>query len=72
MKPEKQGKPGEGEDGDGAKTHGGRRMDQERVDIEADKTSPEAFRRDILEAMKRRGPSAYGEQVRRYYRELVK
>ena len=47
-------------------------MNRDRVDIDADKTNPEVFRRDILEAMKRQGPAAYEEQVRQYYRELVK
>jgi hypothetical protein len=33
---------------------------------------PPEFRRDILDAMKQRAPEAYEEQVRKYYREIVK
>ena len=33
---------------------------------------PEAFRKDLLEAMKQAAPDAYREQVKRYYEELVK
>ena len=70
--PNEQGKrPGEGDPGDTER--GGRGpMNRDRVDIDADKANPELFRRDILEAMKRQGPAAYEEQVRQYYRELVK
>jgi hypothetical protein len=33
---------------------------------------PPEFRRDILDAMKQQAPEAYEEQVKRYYREIVK
>ncbi len=72
MKADQQNKGGQGQ-GDPNQREGGRRTDtRDRVDIEADKTNPEAFRRGILEAMKRQGPGAYEEQLRQYYRELVK
>jgi hypothetical protein len=34
--------------------------------------APEKFREDILEAMKRRAPDGYDDQVRRYYEELIR
>ena len=34
--------------------------------------APEKFREDILEAMKRRAPDGFDEQVKRYYEELVR
>jgi hypothetical protein len=33
---------------------------------------PPEFRRDILDAMKQQAPEAYEEQVKKYYREIVK
>ncbi len=38
----------------------------------SDYKSPEAFRRELLEAMKQAAPEGFEEQVRRYYRELVR
>lgn len=72
MKPGDQGQQGQGRQGPGEREGNGRRNSRQKVDIEADKTNPEAFRRGILEAMKRQGPGAYEEQLRQYYRELVK
>ena len=34
--------------------------------------APERFREDLLEAMKKRGPDDYKEQLKRYYDELIK
>lgn len=34
--------------------------------------APEAFRQELLEAMKKKPPSGYDEQVRRYYEELIR
>ena len=34
--------------------------------------APERFREELLEAMKRRAPAGYDEQVRRYYEELIR
>lgn len=34
--------------------------------------APEAFRQELLEAMKKRPPSGYDDQVRRYYEELIR
>jgi hypothetical protein len=34
--------------------------------------APEAFRRDLMEAMKQGKPKSYEDEVSRYYRELVK
>lgn len=59
-----------GEQGDG----NGQGMRQEKVEIPtADQSrAPEAFRKDILDAMKDDAPDAYRERVRDYYQELVK
>ena len=34
--------------------------------------APEAFRQELLEAMKKRAPNGYDDQVRRYYEELIR
>jgi hypothetical protein len=34
--------------------------------------APEKFREDLLEAMKKRAPDGYDDQVRRYYEELIR
>jgi hypothetical protein len=34
--------------------------------------APARFREELLEAMKRRAPTGYDEQVRRYYEELIR
>lgn len=34
--------------------------------------APEEFREEILEAMKKEAPAGFGDQVRRYYEELIK
>lgn len=59
-----------GGEGDGQ----GQGMKQEKVEIPtADQSrAPEAFRKDILDAMKDETPEAYRERVRNYYEELVK
>jgi hypothetical protein len=72
MKPGDQSKKGQGQGQGTEQPGGGKDSSRERVEIEADKINPELFRRDILEAMKRQGPGAYEEQLRQYYRELVK
>jgi hypothetical protein len=53
----------------------GRDNDQEPVKIPGsdEYKPPEAFREDILDAMKKeKPPDAYKDQVKRYYEELVK
>lgn len=77
--------PGSGQGGSGvpmpfARSQGGQGngngqgMRQEKVEIPtADQSrAPEAFRKDILDAMKDDAPDAYRERVRDYYQELVK
>ena len=34
--------------------------------------APEAFRQELLEGMKKKGPSGYDEQLRRYYEDLIR
>ena len=54
---------------------GGRRVDDDTVKIPGsdDYKPPEAFREDILDAMKKdKPPEAYKDLVKRYYEELVK
>jgi hypothetical protein len=65
------GAPGQME-GEGGET--GDLADREKVVVPgADQYRvPPEFRRDILDAMKQRAPQAYEEQVRKYYREIVK
>jgi soluble cytochrome b562 len=51
----------------------GREMSREKVEIpdaEAHQ-SPDAFRKDLLDAMKDKAPDQYREQVKRYYESLV-
>jgi hypothetical protein len=53
----------------------GRGLDDETVKIPGseDYKPPEAFREDILDAMKKeKPPDAFKDQVKRYYEELVK
>lgn len=52
----------------------GQGMKQDKVEIpRADESrGPEAFRKDIMDAMKDDAPDAYRERVRDYYQELVK
>lgn len=58
-----------------ARSHGGGRLDHdEKVDVpKADSYRvPEAYRKEILDAMKERSPERYQDQVRRYYEEIIK
>ncbi len=52
----------------------GRRTSREKVRIPGaeEHQAPEAFRKDLLEAMKERPPEDYREQVKRYYESLIK
>jgi hypothetical protein len=52
----------------------GRDPSQERVEIPGEEAykAPEAFRRDLMEAMKQGSPDTYKGEVSRYYQELVK
>lgn len=52
----------------------GRQNSKEKVRIPgADEyQAPEAFRKDLLEAMKDRAPEEYREQVKRYYESLIR
>lgn len=65
--------PSSGEGGEQQDGEGGQNSD-EKVEIpEADPNrGPEAFRKDLMDAMKQGAPGRYEEQVRRYYEELVK
>ena len=61
--------------GPGGETgEGGDLADREKVEVPgADQYRvPAEFRRDILDAMKQRAPQAYEEQIKKYYREIVK
>lgn len=51
-----------------------RQTSQEKVEIPNadDHHSPQAFRRDLLDAMKDKAPEQYREQVKRYYESLVR
>lgn len=65
------GMPGRG----GARPGGGARLDHdEKVQVpKADSYQvPEAYRKEILDAMKERSPERYQEQIRRYYEEIIK
>ena len=52
----------------------GRQMSRERVNVPKgdDHRGPEAFRKDLLDAMKDAPPDAYRDQVKRYYEALIK
>lgn len=51
----------------------GRKPSQERVNVpKSEEKGPDAFRKDLLEAMKDAPPDAYREQVKRYYEALIK
>jgi len=62
LKPEQQ-EPDEG---------GGKRTSHERVEIVHDRRSADEYRKEIMEGMKRQAPEPYQEQVRQYYRELIR
>lgn len=51
-----------------------RGISQEKVEIPKadDHRAPEAFRKELLEAMKDDAPEAYREQIKRYYEALIK
>ena len=51
-----------------------RRMQQQKVKIPGrdDHDAPEAFRKELMDAMKDRAPEQFEESVKRYYEELVK
>ncbi len=59
---------------DGQQPGQGRRSSREKVKIPgaADHAAPEAFRKDLLDAMKDEAPEAYREQVKRYYESLIR
>ncbi len=76
----KGGGPGEGfpfpfgEQDEGGREGGGADPSQEKVEIpgaDAYKV-PDAFRKDLLEAMKQGAPEPYKGDVQHYYEELVK
>ncbi|MDY0059274.1 MAG: DUF4175 family protein [Myxococcota bacterium] len=69
-RPGRMGQQGE-QEGEGAQ---GRRpsLEQVRIPGAAEHESPREFREALLEAMKQGAPDAYREQIRGYYRELVK
>lgn len=50
-----------------------RRHKNKRVEIPDadDHESPEAFRKELMDAMKHRPADGFGEQVKRYYESLV-
>ena len=52
----------------------GRQMSRERVNVPKgdDHRGPEAFRKELLDAMKDAPPDAYRDQVKRYYEALIK
>lgn len=52
----------------------GRKMSHERVNVPKgdDHRGPDAFRKDLLDAMKDAPPDAYRDQVKRYYEALIK
>jgi hypothetical protein len=47
---------------------------QEKVEIPSAEAwkAPEAFRRDLMDAMKQAKPKPYEDEVSRYYREIVR
>jgi hypothetical protein len=47
---------------------------QDHVEIPGEEAykAPEAFRRDLMEAMKQGAPETYKGEVSRYYQEIVK
>ena len=62
---------GEGEDSEDGQD--GARNSEDAVQLPGTQENEgEAFRKDILDAMKRQAPARYQEQVKRYYEELVK
>ncbi|MCA9542878.1 MAG: hypothetical protein KC613_00765, partial [Myxococcales bacterium] len=58
---------------DGKQQGDGRQSSRDKVKIPGaeDHTSPEAFRKELLEVMKDGAPKAYEQQVKRYYESLV-
>jgi hypothetical protein len=57
-----------------AQSHGDGSLGDEPVRIPgADQyVAPEAFRQELLEGMKRKAPSGYDDQLRRYYEDLIR
>ncbi len=61
--------------GSRARSHGGGRLEHdEKVEVPKAESYrvPEAYRKEILDAMKERSPERYQDQVRRYYEEIIK
>jgi len=54
--------------------NGRRKRSQEKVKIPGadDHETPEAFRKELMDAMKEKAPEQYRDQVKRYYEALVK
>jgi len=63
-----------GEQGSGQREGDGEDPSQDKVEIPGAEAHrlPEAFRRDLMEAMKQGAPEKYRGEVQRYYEELVK
>ena len=59
---------------DGRSGNSVRRDDSEKVRLPQAESYevPEAYRRDILDAMKERAPERYREDIRRYYEEIIR
>ena len=58
----------------GRREGNGRGVSQDQVDLPDpdDFESPQAFRKELLDAMKQGAPDRYREQLKRYYEELVR
>src|SRR5690606_1689221 len=58
----------------GRREGSGRGVSQDEVEVPdpEDFQSPQAFRKELLDAMKQGAPDRYREQLKRYYEELVK
>jgi hypothetical protein len=71
--PGRKGQEGAGRSGREQEGHG-RQQSTKRVKIPGSEgyRPPAGFREEILKGMKHRAPSTYKEQIKRYYRELVK
>ncbi|MBS2029918.1 MAG: DUF4175 family protein [Deltaproteobacteria bacterium] len=66
------GDDGEGEE-DGSEDGNGMSREHEPVDLEAQKNEGgDAYRKDIMDAMKQGAPARYKDQVKKYYEEIVK
>ena len=67
------GDDGEGGGDDGQEGSDGMGREHEPVDLEAQKNeNGDAYRKDIMDAMKQGAPARYKDQVKKYYEEIVK